>query len=83
MYTSPYQRTHTHTLSLSQIWHCLEQQQYLEATRLFLQARHTHTQLQVTLSKNSLLRRLWQSTSTFRVGMLRLYVGIAYIQWNL
>jgi hypothetical protein len=52
------------------IWHALEKQQYLEASRIFLTVRYTHTQLQVSLAKNALLQRLWQATSGFRATIL-------------
>jgi hypothetical protein len=52
------------------IWHCLERRQYLEATRLYLAARHTHTHLQVSLAHSSLLQRLWRAASGFRSTIL-------------
>lgn len=52
------------------MWLSLEGHRYLEATQLYLLARHTHSQLQLSLAKNTLVQRLWHTTASFKLTIL-------------
>ncbi len=64
-------------LSRPQIWGCLERQEYLQATRHYLLARHTHQCLTAEqrgcgqLAGPTPLPRLWGAVANFKETILR------------
>ena len=55
------------------IWHCLKDHRCLAATQLYLLACYTHSQLQLSLTKNSMVQQLWHSTATFKLTILECF----------